>query len=67
MAVLSPRRKRRERARPGVGEGGVLMCYLPLSLLTIDLTSISRRSTVPPASGDTSNAWVLIAFLPYMT
>lgn len=36
------------------------------SHLTIDRASLSRRSNVPTANGDTSNSWALIVF-PYIT
>ena len=38
-----------------------------LSHLTIDHASLSRRSTVPTPSRDTSNIWELITLLPHAT
>ena len=37
-----------------------------LSPLTVNHASLSRRSTGRTPNGDTSNAWALVTFLPYI-
>ena len=59
-----PEFKRRLKTIIEVRGGGGLNSYL-LSYLTIDHAPLSRLSTVPTPSRDTSNIWALITLLPY--
>ena len=47
--------------------GGAYSFVAGLSHLTIDHASLSRRSTVPTPSRDTSNIRALVTFIPYIT
>ena len=47
--------------------GGANSFFACLSCLTNNHASLSRRSTVPTPSGDTSNIWALSTLLPYST
>ena len=52
--------------KSGWGRGEVICC-LPLSHLTIDHESLSRRNTVPTPKRDDSNIWTLTTLLLYTT
>ena len=47
--------------------GGTCSFAACLGHLTIDHASLSRPSTVPTPTRDTSNIWALITILPYIT